>query len=332
MNVSTPSSLQDLPGSAEDWLARLLSPDCSANEHRAFEDWLAASPRNALDYVEVERIHRLAGALKSDPALRNPGHRPAPHAPAGHRRRAWRPTLAWAATLLLALGGGLWLFIGLRQAASIQYATKIGEQRRVDLPDGSGLFLDANTQVLVAYGHSQRHVELLSGRLQANVAHDANRPFVVTSGVGTVRALGTVFQVERQNGSTVVSLLKGRVVVDTRGDQSSHALELRPLQQLTYNPAGEFGAPASIDLSAAESWLYGRLTFKEERLADLVAEFNRYSQDQLILSETVLGDIRISGVFNAYDQAGLLATLRQGWGLHAKQVAKNQIELYASKQ
>ena len=202
----------------------------------------------------------------------------------------------------------------------------------MDLPDGSGLFLDANTLVLVTYGHSQRHVELLSGRLQANVAHDGNRPFVVTSGVGTVRALGTIFQVERQHRNTVVSLLQGRVVVDTRGGRAGHVRELQPLQQLTYDPGGILGPKRSIDRSEAESWLHGRLTFNEERLADLVAEFNRYSQDQLILSEPALGDIRVSGIFDATDQAGLLAALRQGWGLQAKQVSSNRIELSASKQ
>lgn len=338
MNVPTSSSSPDLPRSAEDWLARLLSPDCSADEHRAFEDWLALSSRNVLDYAEVERIHRWAGALRSDPARRSPKHHVhhAHHAdapaPTRRHRRAWRPAFAIAAALLLALGGAFWWVVDLQQAASIEYATTIGEQRRVDLPDGSGLFLDANTLVLVTYGHSQRHVELLSGRLQANVAHDDNRPFVVTSGVGTTRALGTVFQVERQNGSTIVSLLQGRVVVDTQGDQSGDTMELRPLQQLTYDPTGGFGSRTSIDRGEVEGWLQRRLTFKEERLADLIAEFNRYSQDQLMLSEPALGDIRISGIFDADDQAGLLAALRQGWGLQAKQVASHQIELSASKQ
>lgn len=327
-----PSSPRDFPDSAEDWLARLLSPECGANDHAAFEDWLAASPRNALDYVEIERIHQMVGTLEQDQTARSTGQPPTASTPAVRRRRAWRPALAWAASLLVALGGGLWLTIGLRQATPMQYATEIGEQRRMELPDGTGLFLDTHTQVRVAYGRSQRHVELLSGRVQANVVSDASRPFVVTSGVGTVRALGTVFQVQRQNGNTVVSLLQGRVVVDTRDDQSSHVLELRPLQQLTYDANGRFGPRTHIDRGAEESWIHGQLTFKEERLADLIAEFNRYSQDQLILSETALGDIRISGVFNASDQVGLLAALRDGWGLQAKRNARNQIELSASKQ
>lgn len=331
MNTATPP-LQGFPDSAEGWLARLLSPECSASDHAAFEGWLAMSSRNALDYAEVERIHQLAGALRADATLQGADPRPTTRIPTARRRRTWHRPLAWAAVLMLAVSAALWLLADFRNAQPTEYATEIGKQRRVDLPDGSALVLDTNTLVQVAYGQSQRHVVLLRGRMQASVAHDGNRPFVVTSGVGSVRALGTVFQVERQDGNTVVALLEGRVIVDANGSQPGHAIELHPLQQLAYDADGKLGSPQSIDGSVAESWTRGRLVFKEERLADLIVVFNRYSHEQLILSESEIGEIRVSGVFNAGDQSGLLATLRQGWGLQAKPVAGNRIELSTTKQ
>lgn len=331
MNTATPS-LQNFPDSAEGWLARLLSPDCDASDHAAFEDWLAVSSQNALDYAEVERIHQLAGALGVDSALRSAERRPTARMPTTRRKRTWHRPLAWAAALVLAVGGGLWLLADFRNVPLTPYATEIGKQRHVDLPDGSALVLDTNTLVQVAYEPSQRRIILLRGRVQASVAHDGNRPFVVTSGMGSIRALGTVFQVERQDGSTVVALLEGRVIVNTKGNHPRHAIELHPLQQLAYDADGKLGSPKSIERNVAESWTQGRLVFKEERLADLIAEFNRYSHNQLVLSQSELGEIRISGVFNAGDQSALLATLRQGWGLEAKSVDGNQIELSASKQ
>lgn len=331
MNTATPSH-QDFPDSAEGWLARLLSPDCNASDHAAFEDWLAMSSRNALDYAEIERIHQLAGALRTDSTLHGAEPSPTTRVPTSRRKRTWHRPVAWAAALMLAVGGGLWLLADFQTAPATPYATEIGKQRRVDLPDGSALVLDTNTLVQVAYERSQRRVVLLRGRLQASVAHDVDRPFVVTSGAGSVRALGTVFQVERRDAGTVVTLLEGRVIVNTEGYQSRHAIELHPLQQLVYDAEGEPGSTTSIDRNAAESWTRGRLVFKEERLADLIAEFNRYSHDQLVLSQAELGEIRVSGVFNAGDQSGLLATLRQGWGVQAKPVEGNRIELSASKQ
>ena len=329
MNASTPSPHRSRPISAEDWLARLLSPDCNASDHTAFEDWLAESPGNALAYAEAESLHQLAGALRSGAGSSAAGPALTKRPTAARRKHAWPRSLAWAAALVLGIGGGLWLIADFRQVPFSQYATAVGEQRHVTLPDGSRLVLDTDTLVRVTYERSWRRIALSRGRLQADVAHDASRPFVVTSGVGSVRALGTVFQVERQSGNTIVRLLQGRVVVDTPAGRTR---ELYPLQQLAYDPAGKLESPKSIDSEAAESWTRGRLVFNNERLADLVSEFNRYSRDQLVLSEATLGDIRVSGAFNADDQAGLLAALRQGWGLQAKPAGKNRIELSASKQ
>lgn len=329
MNTATPSS-QEFPDSAEGWLARLLSPDCSATDHAAFEDWLAMSSRNALDYAEVERIHQLAGALGMDSARRGAESPPA-RMETSRRKRTWYRPLAWAAALMLAVSGGLWLLADFRTTPSTSYVTEVGKQRRVELPDGSMLVLDTNTLVQVTYERSQRRVALLRGRVQASVAHDGNRPFVVTSGPGRIRAVGTLFQVARQDGGTVVALLEGRVIVSTEDGKSGHAIELHPLQQLAYGGDGELGSPRSIDRSVTESWTQGRLIFKEERLADLIAQFNRYSHEQLILSGSGLGEIRVSGVFHAGDQAALLAALRQGWGLQARPVGGNRIELSESK-
>lgn len=331
MNVSTFPPSQDFPDTAEDWLARLLSPECGHNDYAAFEDWLAASPGNALAYADAERIHRLAGALAADPVLAGTTRRPvASVRPVRRKRRL--PALAWAAVLLLALGGGFGLWLGLQRAAPVGYATVIGEQRQVDLPDGSRLLLDTDSSVQVAYERSRRRVELLRGRLQANVARDASRPFVVVSGAGSVRALGTVFQVEQQDGTTLIRLLEGRVAVDThRTGADAPSLELRPLQQLSYDADGRLGAAESIDRSVAEGWTRGRLVFKERRLADLLAEVNRYSRNHLTLAEPALGEIRISGVFDARDQASLVEALHRGWGLQARRAANGEIALHAAE-
>ncbi len=331
MNTAPPF-LQDVPDTAEAWLARLLSPDCSASDHAAFEDWLARSPRNALAYAEVERIHQLAGALAADPSLQQATPQPAVHIPTSRRGRTWQRPLAWAAALVLAVSGGLWFLADSRTSTPSEYATETGKQRSVALPDGSVLILDTNTRVQVSYERSQRHVALLQGRIQASVAHDRNRPFVVASGIGRVRALGTVFQVDRQGEGTLVALLEGRVIVSTEGDGPGHAIELRPLQQAGYGADGRLGSPIPVESEAAESWTQGRLVFKEERLADLITAFNRYSHDQLVLSRRELGDIRVSGVFNADDQSALLAALHQGWGLQAQPIGGNRIELSVSQQ
>lgn len=335
MNVSNLPPSREPPDSAESWLARLLSPDCDSSDFAAFEDWVAASPRNAVAYAEAERMHALARASQpqSQPQSQPnpasaavdlsqvriaPRRRPAP--------RSRLPLFAAAAVLVLALasGWGAWLAWG--PSPPLQYVTSVGERRNVALPDGSTLVLDTDTSLMVSYRRSLRRIELSRGRIQADVAPDRERPFVVASGVGTVRAVGTVFQVEHRDGGTQVRLLEGRVVVATQ--TAERALELRPLQQIGYGGDGKLGGAQSIDRGAAEAWTRGRLVFREKPLAELIVEVNRYSRDRLVLAKPELGEIRISGSFAADDRQALISALQRGWGLRAERTGADVTTLY----
>ncbi|UZW62192.1 FecR family protein [Lysobacter enzymogenes] len=226
--------------------------------------------------------------------------------------------------MALASGWGAWLAFA--PAPAVQYATAIGERREVRLSDGSTLILDTDTSLRVSYQRSLRRIELARGRVQAQVAHDRDRPFVVASGTGTVRAVGTVFQVEKRDGDTVVRLLEGRIVVAT--GNAGHALELRALQQIGYRDGGGLGGAQSIDRDAAEAWTRGRLVFDEKPLAELLAEVNRYSRDRLVLANPQLGEIRISGAFAVDDRPALVLALQRGWGLQAKRTGRDETTLY----
>ena len=63
------------------------------------------------------------------------------------------------------------------------------------------------------------------------------------------------------------------------------------------------------------------------KVADLIAEVNRYSTVQLRLADRSLDDLRVSGVFHVGDQASLLEALKVGWSISAKQASEREIEL-----
>ncbi len=333
-----------MPTSAEEWLARLLSPDCSSREHAEFEDWLASNPSNAVAYAETERLHAAVAALREDAQLGKPlikpqevHHLPTPTVTRrqSDRRRQRRalPAMALAASVALAVGIFTWIRVQTPSPSdSVRYATAVGEQETVQLPDGSALVLDTNTVVVVSFERSLRHLELQHGRLQANVAKDPNRPFEVVSGAGSVRALGTTFQVEDYGGETLVRLIEGRVAVKTHHDGRRQAVELQPMQTISYSPSGRLSSPRTLDADYANGWLSGKLVFKEQPLSDLLTEVNRYSSSQISIADDALKNVRISGIFDARDQTALIQSLRLGWNIRAKQAGEKEIYLYAGDQ
>jgi transmembrane sensor len=52
-----------------------------------------------------------------------------------------------------------------------------------------------------------------------------------------------------------------------------------------------------LDAARATSWTSGKLVFDGERLADVVAEMNRYSREKLEIADPALKSRRVSGVF-----------------------------------
>jgi transmembrane sensor len=159
------------------------------------------------------------------------------------------------------------------------------------------------------------------------VAADPDRPFLVKAGPGTVRDIGTTFQVSRIDGQVNVGLLEGRVDVSVGSGADVRRSELAPGEQINIDGNGAIGSRQPLDLAAAHAWPQGDLVFRQRRLDELLVEMNRYSQVQLRLGDPALGSLQVSGVFHAGDQEALVAALERGWSLRAQRQGAEEIVL-----
>lgn len=265
------------------------------------EAWLRADPRHAQAYDEMQRLWQRTGHLGAHDnllALK------AADLAALRRSQSWfRPTrmLAMAATLVMVLGGGAYLFLQLQAPSPpVSYATVLGERRTETLPDGTEIVLNTASQLQVRYSRRLREVELQQGEAQFEVAHDAARPFVVRIGYDTVTALGTRFQVRRNAEDITVILLQGEVAVENPQGRWL----LQPNQKAELSSGGTI-AVRTVDPAQATGWLDGWLRFRGVPLAEVVAEANRYSARKLRLGDPSLAGLEMSGSFHAGDNASI---------------------------
>jgi transmembrane sensor len=119
--------------------------------------------------------------------------------------------------------------------------------------------------------------------------------------------------------------MAGAVDVSLRGEAG--ATTLAPGQEARFGREGGVVVAEAADAADGPRWTDGTLVFRERRLADLLAEVNRYSTVRLRLADPSLGDLRVSGVFHVGDEASLLEALRVGWSISAKQASPSEIEL-----
>jgi transmembrane sensor len=133
-----------------------------------------------------------------------------------------------------------------------------------------------------------------------------------------VVAVGTEFEVRVEGESVRVALLQGRVRVQpihTRGAVADDSTTMVPGEQLVASSAGLELHHANV--KELVSWESGRVRFDDTRLADAVAEMNRYNHTAIEIDPAV-ADVRISGSFRTGESWSFAEAISEAFGLRAE--------------
>ena len=291
------------------WLARLQRDDVTERDGLDFEAWLAAAPAHAIAYQRTLTIwHEYDSCADQVLAeLESEARRTAMRWPTA-TRRGWLMA-AGGSAIAAGVGAAVVLPEIIAQPAAQTYATGRGERRRIMLADGSVLDLNAETRLSVRLTRSARQVELAEGQAIFDVTHDANRPFTVAAAGRIVRVVGTQFDVRNRQGELAVTVAGGKVQVrPSSAATSGRAFLLTPGQRLEIDRAGVEQLRA-VDPQEALGWRIGRLVYRDEPLANVVADLNRQFMGEIEISDPELGKMPITGVIVVDDQAAVVSRL-----------------------
>lgn len=280
---------------AAHWFARNRNDQNSATR-KAFATWLA-EPAHARAYGEFEELWADLNALKQ---LNRPTALPTRQRPS----QRLRPALAVAAALVCAVLAFNLGPPGELYQQHIQAQTK--GSRQFDLPDGSRLFVNANTRLRIDFDRQQRTVYLDQGQLYLEVAPDKERPLLVQAGEATVRVVGTAFDVRRGARQLVVSVAHGQVALVP--DAKRSAL-LGADQRATYDYARQALTEHTLTASEVGDWRNGHLAFRNRELASLIDELDLYRPGIIELANGPLQQYKVSGHLDVNDPLALVKAL-----------------------
>ena len=333
-----PQSHMDAAG----WLVRLRAEDVTAEELEAFGDWLREAPANVQAYlgavglweqlgsvdlaadIDIEAV--LAASNIVPLAERQSADDQEPPKPRARRRR-WLGSVAASIAMAGMAGTALWLSMAPNDSP-LSVSTGLGEQRSVALDDGSVLELNTQSTVQVVLGAGLRRAELIEGEVLFDVVKDPDRPFVVEVDDTLIRVVGTRFNVRRVGETATVTVLEGEVTVSqvvTRPDNKNNnnqasgdvaqlpveALKLQTGMQTTVGRAITRTEAEIVDAEKVIAWMDRRLIFEGATIDHIVAEFNRYNTQRLIVNDTTIGSRRLTGTFDANDTESLLQFLQK---------------------
>jgi transmembrane sensor len=281
------------------WYAELQAPDLSEESFLAFEAW-QADPANARAFAEIERT-----LVVTD---RTQFGREAAEGRGRRRQAVWKDWRIGGGAIAAALLVGVLVLRVWPAAEGVEpevYVTEVGEIRELALSDGSAVVLNTASRLSVEFGDKDRMARLEAGEAVFDVVQDG-RVFVVQAGDVRTEVMGTRFLVGRVSGQTEVLLAEGGIRVS--GAALSEAQQLVPGQQLLVDGQGRMSLN-EVDPDTATRWVSGQVEFDNTRLADAVAEMNRYSEMQLVLLDDGIGEERLSGTFPAGAQVAFAESL-----------------------
>ncbi len=318
---------------AMDWL---LERDEGFAPGRAaeYEAWRRRDARHAAAVERLEqtwsRLEELAQPAGEVPRVARAGSSLRPS-----RRLVLWPALAAAAAMVLAFG---WWRAGAGNLHA-QYATSPGAVQRILLPDGSVVTLNGESAAEVDYAGDQRGVRLGRGEAHFDVARDPARPFVVTAGGISVRAVGTAFNVRVATAAVEVVVASGlvRVTAPEKGlAQPRPGLTPTPLlekgDRVVVPRTGIEALPAVTrldpeQLREALAWQQERLVFADTPLREVVDQFNRRNVLQVRFGDEQLGTRLVGGTFAANNVEAFVSLLERGGDLTAERRGEREIIL-----
>lgn len=304
------------------WHSRLGTTSVATATIEDFFAWHAI-PENADAYRRVNEVWTRSRGLSADPELAQALEDARQRAARRRLGRVRRPGVIGGAVVVgcavcVTVFGAIWW-----QGRGV-YATQTGEQRVVELADGSTVKLDTATRMRVRFQGARRHVELIEGQALFTVTHDAARPFVVTAAGTDVVAVGTVFDVQRRGGNVDVTLVSGVVDV-TAPTTPGGRTRLQAGQQARVSATAV--RTRKIDTGTETAWARGRLVFEDVPLLEAVADINRYLPDKIVIDETALGSVRVNGAFRTGDRDAFVAAAEDVFGLKASPSPDGSIHL-----
>lgn len=275
--------------SAQAWVIRLTSGSVLPADVAAARAWCEQAPEHQQAFVEARRVWCLSAHLAEPFSAARPSS-----------RRNW--AMGIAASLVLGLG----LAGAQRMALDADYYTCTGERRQVVLADGSRITLNASSAVDVNLTADGRRITLRKGEALFEVMPDPKRPFSVQAGALNATALGTIYAVRREGEQADVTVRRGRVAVAEGVGQVTLGAG-----ETVAGRDGGLGEKRAVDVDKLLAWEQGRLVFELTPLAQVLEQVARYRPGMVMIRDTKLAALKVSGTFQLDHLDEGLATLEK---------------------
>lgn len=298
---------------AADWVVKFDGVEFDARDVAAFRRWLAKSGDHRAAFQLASRAWNQMDLLARLDAF----DLTADHAPPSLNRRTALAASLGAGALAVGIGG----YVAFSGGSAEAFETGIGEQREVDLADGTRVLLNASSRLEARIRDDRREARLLAGEALFTIAESRAGVFSIGTPSG---------EIEAASGEILVKLLPegARVALLSDGARASRRTWIGQSTSVAAGVNSEIvigREDVAVDASTAEQlarrtlWREGMLAFDNTPLSEAVADVTRQSGVRFAFADPALADLRVGGLVRADDLDAFLELLRNNLAINTEQ-------------
>ncbi|MDR8389696.1 FecR domain-containing protein [Aliifodinibius sp. S!AR15-10] len=293
-------------------LTRILSKEATRQEQQMFEEWLAKDSENRSFYHKLKEVYdeefrdnshlfdferglrklraKISESEKSEInqfaiPLKNKS-----------KSNAWKVA---ASVLLLVVSLAVFVTIQFWESPKVSYSTSGMEQRIINLPDGSTVRLNKNSEIEFPEGFSNESRDItLHGEAFFKVEEDKKRPFKIYLENGVVEVLGTAFSIKEMenNRKTMVAVREGLVSFSNKSVQQRKEVKLSAGQMglLDVRNSTIRVEDEKTSIQNYFSWMDGKLAFQEMPFNQVCSQLERIYEISCQLQDKSLHEFQLT--------------------------------------
>ncbi len=241
---------------------------------------------------------------------------------------------AAAILLIVSLGANVVSLIHGRQTESSgikEYRTNVGEIKEFQLADGTHIWLNAKSHLLVpeTFNGKTRDV-FLSGEAYFNVAKNSKRPFIVNTSAYKVRVLGTSFNVKNYPEEKLVTthLVEGKVELLSQTNLKQ-ILTLTPSEEAVFDQSNSTIRVNRKTKESAALWRQGRFWFYNEEFSSIARQLERKFNCEFVFIDDKAEKLRFTADFPTEDVDSILSLLNEAHNFEYKKIGAKYLISYS---
>jgi ferric-dicitrate binding protein FerR (iron transport regulator) len=201
-----------------------------------------------------------------------------------------------------------------------------GEDYKVILSDGTLVWMNSSTILKFPFNFLSNSREVtISGEAYLEVAKDADKPFIVHTDHGSVKVLGTQFNINTYDPEVLrVSLLDGAVQVNT--DEKNVAL--KPGEEAVYAPNLNRISVQGFDEDEVIGWQQGIHYFHNNTVQEICDVLPRWYGVNVIIDNNAINNNRFTGILKKKEPIEkLLRTLKATTSINDYEYKNGELHL-----